>query len=283
MTSSETWARGRDLKLPKYSTIRTAARLLRAESYLLAVDGRYTEAIAHQRLGFRVAVHGASDPMLLAHLVAVACEAITLAGLEDILYLLGPNEKVAEQLRASIVLYAPRLSLRGALEGEVVMAVATMDLCRGMGPRAILAFSGGESTGTAAKEMTALWEKSPRIQQWWKDLTDAGEADLLLKLRRAIAMTERPVAERRRVAQELVREVESRQMGVIGVFSAVMIPSLDHVVVRGAGACIGARPRGRGRRCSPIGTGTVAGRNVCPRPSAGARGPLRQPATEVPS
>lgn len=228
------WSRGAPLLSREYSTMRTAARLLRAESYLLALEGRYNEAINNQRLGFRIAAHGASDRILIAHLVAIAYEAITLAGLEDILYLAGPNERIAGQVRASIELYRPRYPLRRALEREVVMAVATMDLFRRMGPSSIMALSGSGRSSADTKEMTALWKKSPLIQQWWRDLTDAGEADVLRKMRRAIAISERPYLQRRLLAQSLDKEVSSREMGVVGVFAAVLAPGLDNIVDREA-------------------------------------------------
>jgi hypothetical protein len=79
------WSLGSSLTFPEYAPARSAARLLRTESYLLVLDGRYREAVANQARGFRVAADVAPDGMLIAYLVGIACDAITLAGMEDLL------------------------------------------------------------------------------------------------------------------------------------------------------------------------------------------------------
>jgi len=54
------WGRGADLMFPEYQPMREAARLIKTESYLLARDERFQEAMTDQARGFRVAEHAAS-------------------------------------------------------------------------------------------------------------------------------------------------------------------------------------------------------------------------------
>src|SRR5438128_8426205 len=52
------WSQGPSLLLwPELATMRRAARLLHAETYLLARDRRFSDAAATQSLGFNVAAH----------------------------------------------------------------------------------------------------------------------------------------------------------------------------------------------------------------------------------
>ena len=75
------WNKGVELTFPELSPMREAARLLKTESYLLARDGHYAAAVANQARGFQVARHAASDHVLLAYLVGIANESLTLNGM----------------------------------------------------------------------------------------------------------------------------------------------------------------------------------------------------------
>ena len=112
------WGKGLDLTFPEYQPMREAARLVETESYLLARDGRYAEAVSNQARGFHIAKHAASDPVLISYLVGNACESITLAGMQSILALAGPNAAVSGQVqRATRSDFAP-LPLRVPIVNE---------------------------------------------------------------------------------------------------------------------------------------------------------------------
>ena len=113
------WKQGAGILFPEYQKIREAARLLNTESYLLAAQGKYSDAVKNQARGFRVAEHAASDPVLISYLVGVACDAITLRGMQNVLILAGPNADVDAQVARAVTGGRPRLSLRYALGGEI--------------------------------------------------------------------------------------------------------------------------------------------------------------------
>ena len=182
---------------PRFAIRREAARLIRAESNLLARERRYREAIANQRRGFRVAAHVAAEPSLLGYLAAVAIDAHAVAGMEDILQLAGPNAAVSKDVRAAIEAGAPLLDPRAALKWEGVELVIMMDLQRQL-PREhglealsevlddLEALVGGPKALTPARPLT------PAELRFSDRLWDAIEADSLRRLRATFAELEKP-------------------------------------------------------------------------------------------
>jgi hypothetical protein len=227
------WSQGPAMKFPEFATLRSAARLLRVESILLALDGRYAEAVENQARGFRIAAHIAPDGTLIACLVAVACEAITLAGLEDILYLAGPKAEVAERVRSVIATDRPGYSLNRALKGEVLLQAETMRILR---QHTYLVLDGltGHPThmdrATRKQAEAVAW--SPVGRKFWRLLTDAGEADLLRRMRRMLAIIQRPYPARRSLIQAWDADLESRSGGAVGVFAALFLPSYSQMEVK---------------------------------------------------
>jgi len=131
------WSLGSMVLMPEFAPMREAARLLRAESCLIAKDGRDGEAIAEQARGFRLAEQAGSDPTLISHLVGTYIDSIALAGMEDILQMAGPNAQIADLVRRTVETHRPRLSLRRALRGEVACMTVTMDMLRRSPPEAM--------------------------------------------------------------------------------------------------------------------------------------------------
>ena len=115
------WANKEGFVAPDLPTYREAERLLRTETYLLAAQGNYTDAVKNQARGLRIAGQAAADPTLINYLVGVACEALALNGMRDVLTLAGPNAEVAAEVRQAIEANRPHLSLRYGLIGEPAM------------------------------------------------------------------------------------------------------------------------------------------------------------------
>ncbi len=120
------WSRCLLLEFPEFATMREAARLLSAESYLLAREGRYREAIANEAHVFRIADHANSGPNAISQLVGMACDTIALIGMENVLSTAGPNAQVDEAVRTTVAAHRPHLRVRRALEGEIVLYSVTM-------------------------------------------------------------------------------------------------------------------------------------------------------------
>jgi hypothetical protein len=124
------WSLGAALLFPEIASLRENARELNTESYLLAAQGRYSEAITTQALGFRVAQAAASDPTLINYLVAVAIDEITLSGMDHILYQWGSNADVDTLVQQTISSDDLSLSLKYPLGGEVALMLTTLEPLR---------------------------------------------------------------------------------------------------------------------------------------------------------
>jgi hypothetical protein len=197
------WALGLGVVFPEQFFIRKAERLLKAESYFLAQEGRYPEAITNQARGFRLAEHVASDPTLIAYLVGLACDALTLDGMKEILYLAGPNAAVADQVRMAIATYRPRFSLRRVLRGEVLIDLVSIDTLRRAGPEGLAELLTGNSSARRRRP-------TPAERRLCNALWDAAAADYLRQMRRAFALTERPASARLSLFQQFDQQFAFR-------------------------------------------------------------------------
>jgi hypothetical protein len=187
---------------PEYATMRNAERRLQAESYVLAQEGRYREAIDNQARGFRIAAHAAAHPDTISSLVGIACDALTLDGMRDILYMAGPNAKVADQVRTTIASSRPRFSLRHMLKGEVVTQLGTMEMLRRLGPKGLAEY-------LTDKPVPRFRKLAPGEQKLFQNLWDAAEADYLRQMRHAMTLADQPYPARltqfKRLDQQFAR------------------------------------------------------------------------------
>ena len=223
------WSHPLAVTFPEYKTQREAARLLETESYLLARDGKYSEAVATQALGFRVAEHAASDHDVLACLVGYACEAITLTGMQSILEIAGPNAAVAASVQKAVQTQQSRLSLRDAMAGEAGFGVAVfgpMHAAEGHGIEAAL--SAGQMPDETVKKVPASFRERQRLHA----LIDAWQADYLSRMRPLVAASDRPPAVRRAACAALEKQVAddaNAPDAVTHLFADNVLPVFSHI------------------------------------------------------
>ena len=222
------WSDGFSVLFPELAQFREADRLLNTETYLLAAQSKYAEAVQNQTRGFRIAQHAASDPTLISYLVGNACEAITLNGMRGILIQAGPNAAVDAQVRQAIEAHRPRLSLRYALTGEVV--IQTIDLgqmhealdkdgLRGMAT----VFLGNDDL--LLKHLTPGTSADRRFAQNW---LDANEAIILTRMHSLIADADlTPIPRRQAFAQEAAQA--DVPPTVLTFLSSVLLPAFAKV------------------------------------------------------
>ena len=221
------WNKGPKLEFPEYQPMREAARLIETESYLLARDGHYQEAIANQTRGFRVAEHAASDPQMIAYLVGNANEAITLSGMQSILALAGPNPNVDISVQGAVAAKHSRLSLRGALSGETgffYAGFARMHKVEKDGIPAAFA-AAGFPDGEARKV-----EMPEAAQQRFHNLIDAWEADYLARTVPAIVASNQALRIRQAVftSTDRIREQDSNNgEDIRHLFTDLYIPTFS--------------------------------------------------------
>src|SRR5439155_20186215 len=93
-----------------------------------------------QARGFRIGQHAASDPVVTAFLVGIACEDLALDGMRNILYLAGDKPGIAEAIREAIATRRPHLSIQRALRGEVVIGRVSLIWLRRSGEPGLIEF-----------------------------------------------------------------------------------------------------------------------------------------------
>jgi hypothetical protein len=174
---------------------------------VLAKDDHFPEAVANVACGFRVAEHAASDPVLIAWLVAIVSEQFALSGMEQILYLAGPDAAVAERVRETIDARRPRLDLARTLRGEVGFVTVEIETTRRGGPQELhdmLAFFDLDWNTDPPRQRPVRGRAfTAGEKRFISNLLDAMEADVLRRARRAIAGAGRPYADRAALYREL--------------------------------------------------------------------------------
>ena len=173
----------------EYTGLREDARELKAESTLLAFQGKYPEAAANQELGFRFSAQVTSAPKEIGFFVGEAIDAISVSSLSDILAKAGPDAVLDSRVSANIFTLPP-LSLSHTLSGEPAEADAEFAQFRHAKPTDLadaLQLSGHQAVPPAA-------DFTPAEQAQINLLLDAAEADYLHQMRRIIPAADAPTA-----------------------------------------------------------------------------------------
>ena len=223
------WGKGLKLEFPEYQRMHKAARLLKIESYLLARDGHYREAITNQARGFRVAAHAASDPILLAYVVGNSNELITLTGMQSILALAGTDSAVSRQVQQSVRLHFVPLSVRTVLVTEpAVMDPVFQQLHQGQ-HQGIKWFDSSLGNLTSGKDIATDPQKlvspvSDAEQKLVSDTIDAQQANYLLDMRRMIAATKEAKEKRLSVYASLLDDTAPSTKNGARIMSFILLP-----------------------------------------------------------
>lgn len=223
------WDDPDSVTFPEYQPLREAARLLKTESYLLARDGKYQQAITNQQRGFRVAEQAASDPILLAFLVGAACDSVTLSGMQSILAIAGPDRAADAEVQRVVAANHARLSLRRAMAGETgfgFTCLLRMHRAEGQGVSAALT-AGGFGPGDAHKAMTTAAEK-----QNLHDLIDAWQADYLDHIRPLVLAADLPPSARRAAFAAASRRLDQEQQqdtNPMHLVSLILLPVFGRI------------------------------------------------------
>lgn len=91
--------------LPELASMRRAARIVTIRSMVLAADGKPLDAVREETLGFHIAGHAKADTgIMITSLVGLACEAITLSGMENILRSSRGDPGVAKAIDRAVTL-----------------------------------------------------------------------------------------------------------------------------------------------------------------------------------
>ncbi len=196
------WSQGPGMLFPEYAQFRDAARWLNAEAYLQLVDGQPRNAVRTQALGFRIATHAASDPILIAYLVGVAMDAITLNGLQRILYVAADDPAVCSAVAETVEKDQTALSLSRAMPGEVVTGMLGLEEVR-KGGVAALGQLAGDTSGWKSTE-----KRIGKRPANWDALMDSNGAYLLRVYRTAYLAFGQPYPDATASLKALSQQVE---------------------------------------------------------------------------
>jgi hypothetical protein len=217
------WSLGPNMLFPEYARMRSAARWLLGESGLLLQDGKPAEAAHNLAQGFRIAQHAASDPILIGHLVAVAIDAITLQGMENILLAAGDQPVVPQAVRTALERNWKKPSLAFGLTGETVMQYVAVKMVRQGGLKTLRELTAGED-GPPPLEDTPF--NDPK---YLDTIVDDNGRNLLRIMRKLIAAADQPYpTASRAVPAEL--EVVEQSKDPRYMLALVLLPVLDQAV-----------------------------------------------------
>jgi hypothetical protein len=190
---------GDSVELYRYlAPMREAAVWIRRESLMLSREGQPVEAVRHQALGFRVANQASEVPNLIACLVGLASEDMTLKGLENILSEAGPNAVVADAVRREIATYHPRYDLARCLKGEILLGLTEVHQVSSLHDYNVVV-SPDETFKPSGRKPSGLFK-------WY--FMDPAEAIYLHWMTERIKVSQEPIPDRLRDLARLGREFE---------------------------------------------------------------------------
>ncbi len=122
------WEEGTLAVFPHYSRLRSATRLITTQASLSADEGNLAEALAWCEVSLRMSEHAASEPNLIAQLVAIAMQAITFAPMKECLAEAPVPPATASRFEQYLREIDMNESFTGAMIGERAMGCDTFGM-----------------------------------------------------------------------------------------------------------------------------------------------------------
>jgi hypothetical protein len=116
-------APGHTLVFPHFGRMRSAARLLSMDSYVLTAEGDHDEALRSCGAIFGIAEHAKADPVIIGALVGYAVQGIGAMALEESLSLGQPSPEACRTLFDQLASTSKTESMRRALMGERALGI----------------------------------------------------------------------------------------------------------------------------------------------------------------
>lgn len=223
------WSDGPAMLFPEFSRMRAATRWLMAESGLLLWDGKPLEAVRNAALGFRISAHSQTDQILIAHFVAIAIDAITLRGLENILYHTGGRPDVAIAVRSAVEQNWSSRSLAHSLRGEVLFGITSADMARKEGLGGISESTGGNGEINAKNPA----QMTPEERRNLNDMIDFSTAWVVRTIRELMASADLPYPQARAACSKAEKQLTNSKDPRMAL-AAVVAPAYSNVPGRRA-------------------------------------------------
>lgn len=212
------WSDPINVQFKEFATIHRACRLLESESMVLAHDGKPIEAVRNASLGFSMARHVGNENLLMADLVAVAADAITINTLQKMLYITHGDATVADAVLAAMQTQPTEHDLAGTIRTEAGSHVVELEVLRKQGPATLTAFLGDNS----AKPM-----RMPPGR--WNNFIDENGSVLLARERQAIAAVGTPYTRSAPAIRAVDAEVDAGR-NPMHLIDAVLSMSYENTV-----------------------------------------------------
>lgn len=214
---------------PELATMRESARLLSTESLVMAANGRGVAAVRNEALGFRIAQHGDSDHDAISYLVGLAVDAITLAGLQRIIYVTRGNPYVAHAVQGTIQHDYKPLSLGASMRREVAFQQATIMMLRRKGP-SVLDGLMGNPKGTEGREIGILTSLTPNF---WPRFLDRNGKYLLGVMPQVVAASDEPYPKAHAAMRKIMADA-TQPKNLLHLVAAIALPDMDSIVEKRA-------------------------------------------------
>lgn len=214
------YAQGASLMLPEYARMRAGVRMLTAESTLLLADGKPLDAIQNQTQGFHMAQHAEADPIIIANLVAIALDAITLRGMERVLYAAGEQPGVAQAVEQSVAQNWMPHSLKYGMGGEFVMATVEIERMRKAGPGSLKDLGGALEDGFKGQAQRFGLQQSAN----WQKFLNNNESVLLREIKQTALTVDLPFWEAHPPLKAAEARLEGKKDDSNYVLTGIFLP-----------------------------------------------------------
>ena len=214
------YSQGASLLLPEYSRMRAGVRALTAESTLLLADGKPIDAAQNQALGFKIAQHAATDPILIANLVGVALDAITLRGMEKILYATGEQPGIGRTVDRAIASDWKPHSLKYGMGGEFILATVEIERLRQAGPASLKNLGGVFEDGFKGQAQKFSLQSSAN----WQKFLNRNETVVLREIAQTAQVIDRPFWEAHPLLQAAEAQRDTRKNDSDFMLANILLP-----------------------------------------------------------
>lgn len=185
---------------PEIFFAREEARAIQTYSYLLARDKQYDKAIEWESKGFKIASLIAQEGTLISKLGSLACNLLTLNGMQDILELGGDQPSVAEKIQKAITANMKPIRCTDAYsEGQIAIDWGIYEDLRLVKPDWMHYLKEMGMNGT--EDITFKDDMSPKEKELWNRAFYAAEAEYLKSVLDLIKLSKQPNRDIRKLLQ----------------------------------------------------------------------------------
>ena len=213
------FSQGFNMQLPHLAQLREFERLLSADAYLWAHEGKYGEAVEDILAGMQLSSILCDEPILISQLVRIAMNNITYDAAQQAL----PAENFPPDLARRLIDYAGRIdgrdSFSESFQGEGFFGLDAFEQFR----------DGRLDSGVI---QTSSWTDNLLLQAYgstlarpWLNMDEETYSDII---GRVADLSQRPYYEARPLMDEVQQEVDN--LPITRVFSRIMLPALTRTL-----------------------------------------------------